>query len=79
MMAEHEYLVGEERDVYMEDFSSLVLATVHGVVDLADRYNIDRDNAMEHFATLFKAMQEVSTFQNFGNEECADMRGSDVE
>lgn len=63
-MAEHEYLVGEERDVYMEDFSSLVLATVRGVVDLADRYNVDRDNAMEHFATLFKAMQEVSTFQN---------------
>lgn len=69
-MAEHEYIVGAERDAYMDNFSSLVLTTVNGVIALADRFNVDRDNAMEHFATTFKTMQEISTFQTFGNEEC---------
>lgn len=68
-MIELKYIVGAERDAYIDDLSGLVIATVKGVVDLADRYNLDRDNAMDHFATIFKTIQEISTFQHFGEGE----------
>ncbi len=71
-MAKQEYIAGAERDAYMKEFMSIVLTTVDGVIKLADRHNIDRDNAIEHFATIFKTMQEVSTFQSFGKEAEGD-------
>ena len=67
-MINKEYIAGQEHDAYMEDFSGIVLGAVKKVIGLADKYNVDRDNAMEHFATVFKTMQEVSTFQNRSEE-----------
>lgn len=64
-----EYLNGEEEWAYFKDIRSLMLSTLSGVIAIADRYNVDRDNAMEHFATVFKVMQEVSTFSEFGAEQ----------
>lgn len=61
-----EYLNGEEERLYREDIQALLLSTVSDVVAIADRHNVDRDNAMEHFATVFKTMQEISTFSEFG-------------
>lgn len=58
-------IVGAERDAYMEDFTGIVLSTVRQVIGLADKFNVDRDNALEHFAAIFKTMQEVFTFQNW--------------
>jgi len=60
-----EYLNGEEERLYREDIQALLLSTVSDVVAIADRHNVDRDNAMEHFATVFKTMQEISTFSEF--------------
>ena len=71
-MAKQEYIAGAERDAYMKEFMSIVLTTVDGVIKLADRHIIDRDNAIEHFATIFKTMQEVSTFRSFGKEAEGD-------
>ena len=61
-----EYLSGEEERAYREDIQALMLSTVSDVVAIADRHNVDRDNAMEHFATVLKTMQEISTFSEFG-------------
>ena len=57
-----EYLNGEKERLYREDIQALLLSTVSDVVAIADRHNVDRNNAMEHFATVLKTMQEISTF-----------------
>lgn len=67
-MINKEYISGREHEAYMEDFSGIVLGTVKKVIGLADKHNVDRDNAMEHFATVFKTMQEVATFQDWSEE-----------
>lgn len=61
-----EYINGEEERLYREDIQALLLSTVADVLAIADRHNVDRNNAMEHFATVFKTMQEISTFCEFG-------------
>jgi hypothetical protein len=67
-MMNKEYIFGQELDGYMEDFSGVVLSAVKKVIGLADKHNVDRDSAMEHFAAVFKMMQEASTFQNWSDE-----------
>lgn len=67
-MVNKEYIDGQEHEAYMEDFSGIMLGAVKKVIGLADKHNVDRDSAMEHFATVFKTMQEVSTFQNWSDE-----------
>ncbi len=67
-MINKEYISGQEHDAYMEDFFGIVLGVVKKVIGLADKRNVDRDNAMEHFATVLKTMQEVSAFQNWSDE-----------
>lgn len=61
-----QYLNEEEHNAYIEDFSPLVSEVIEKVVFIADKHNVDRDNAVQHFATIFKAMSEISTFQNWG-------------
>ena len=67
-MINKEYIFGQEHDAYMEDFSGVVLDAVKKVIGLADKHNVDRDSAMEHFATVLKTIQEVSTFQDWSDE-----------
>ena len=63
------YLDDEEHAAYMEDFTWVVNGVVEKVISIADKHNIDRDNAIQHFATIFKAMTEITTFQNWGESE----------
>lgn len=63
------YLNDEEHAAYMEDFSVVVNGVIDKVIGIADKHNVDRDNAIQHFATIFKAMTEISTFQNWGEAE----------
>lgn len=64
-----QYLNDEEHTAYMEDFTQVVNDTINRVIFIADKHNIDRDNAIQHFATIFKIMTEISTFQNWGETE----------
>lgn len=61
------YLNDKEHAAYMEDFSVVVNGVIDEVISIADKHNIDRDNAIQHFATIFKAMTEISTFKNWGS------------
>ncbi len=64
-----QYLNDEERAAYMEDFSEVVNSVIGKVIFIADKHKVDRDNAIQHFATIFKAMTEISTFQDWGEPE----------
>lgn len=66
---QEQYLNEEEHAAYMEDFTGVVKDVIQKVIFIADKHNIDRDNAVQHFSTIFKVMSEVSTFQNFGEAE----------
>ena len=63
---EQEFLTGEGHDAYMDDISGVVTGTIEKVLFIADKHNVDRDNAMEHFSQLLGAMVQISTFQHFG-------------
>lgn len=63
---EQEFLTGEERDDYMEDISGVMCDLIAKVVAVADKHNVDRDNAMQHFSQLLSATVSISTFQDFG-------------
>ena len=62
---EPETLSNAEHEAFVPDLIPIVLNTVHSLVELADKYNIDRDNVMEYFSTLFSTMAEISTFKGF--------------
>lgn len=61
-----EFLNEQEHDAYMEDFSGVVTDVIGKVIAIADKHNVDRDNAMQHFITIFSAMVQISTFEHFG-------------
>lgn len=66
MNENQEYLSGKEHDDYINDISSVMNDLIGKVIFIADKHNVDRDNAMQHFSQLLSAMVEISTFQNFG-------------
>lgn len=53
---EQEYLNDKEHEGYMNDISSVVTDLIGKVVFIADKHNVDRDNAMV----------QISTFEHFG-------------
>lgn len=62
---EHEFLTGKEHDAYISDISEVVNNLIDKIIGVADKHNVDRDNAMQHFSQLFGAMVEISTFQHW--------------
>ena len=40
-------------------------STLKSVIKLADKFNVDRDNAIQHFATLIHTMSQIATFQHW--------------
>lgn len=61
-MAEH---VSGLTDVEFEDFNEIVGETIGKLVECADKHNIDRDSFVRYFATMFVAMAEISTFEQY--------------
>ena len=66
---EQEFLSDKEHDAYMEDLSEVVSGVIERMIAIADKHNVDRDNAMKHFSTIFSAMVEISTFRNWQGGE----------
>lgn len=60
------YLTGSELEAYKDEFADLTSNTVNTLIKLADKYNVDRNDTVQHFAKLFSAMAEISTFENYG-------------
>lgn len=68
-MSEKEYLTEQEHDAYMHDFSDIMHTVIKTIIVLADKHNVDRNNALQHFATIFSTMVQCSTFEHFKENE----------
>jgi hypothetical protein len=66
MEQNQEFLTGKEHDDYMDEISSVMTDLTGKVLFIADKHNVDRDNAMQHFSQLLSAMVQISTFEHFG-------------
>ena len=62
---EREELSDKEHAAWVKEFAEIVAGSVDKVIALADKYNVDRDNAMDYFATNVATMTEISTFKNY--------------
>lgn len=62
---EREELSKKEHAAWVKEFAEIVAVSVDKVIALADKYNVDRDNAMDYFATNVSTMTEISTFKNY--------------
>lgn len=67
-----QYLNDKEHAAYMEDFTPVVNDLINKLVAIADKHNVDRDNAIQHFSVIFGTMAEISTFENWGESEPTD-------
>lgn len=67
-----EILFGKDRDAFISDTATITTDLLHKLVKMADKHNVDRDNAVQYFASMFKTMAEISTFENYGKGETAD-------
>ena len=54
-----------EYTVYMKDISTITKDLIKSILTIADRYNVDRDSAMQHFSKILSTMVDISTFRNF--------------
>lgn len=57
--------LGAKWGEYVDDIASLVPGLVSGLVLVADKYGVDRDDVVFHFAGTFYDMSEVSTFKHW--------------
>lgn len=62
---EQEQLSEQEYAAWVKEFAEIVASSVDKVIALADKYNVDRDNAMDYYATNVATMAEISTFKNY--------------
>lgn len=62
---EREELSEKEHAAWVKEFAEIVAVSVDKVIALADKYNADRDNAMDYFATNVSTMTEIGTFKNY--------------
>ena len=56
-------------DAEFNDFNEIVGETINKLVKCADKHNIDRDSFVRYFATMFSAMANMSTFEQYGRKE----------
>lgn len=53
-------------DDELEDFNALISRTlIPRLIEIADKYNIDRDSMIKYTADMLEAMAEVATFKNY--------------
>lgn len=57
--------MSEEHEDYINDISSVVTNLIGNIISIADKHNVDRDNAMQHFSQLISEMVQISTFSHW--------------
>lgn len=65
-------LTGKEREAFDADVAKVIGIVIDTMVKLADKYNVDRDNALRYFAELIDAVSELSTVEHWGEGESHD-------
>lgn len=69
---EKTYLTGSELKAYIDELSNLISNTVSALTTLADKYNTDRDDTVQHFTEIFSTLAETSTFNNYDAQAAND-------
>ena len=64
-MAKNKYLSEQEEAEYMKDFVPFVNHVLDYLIKIADAHNIDRDNAIKHFATTISNLSDIATFMGY--------------
>ena len=64
-MAENKYLSEQEQTEYLKDILRFVNHVLANLYIIADSHNIDRDNAIEHFATIISNLSDIATFKDY--------------
>lgn len=62
------YLSGKEYEEYMGDLKKVIGESVEKVIFIADKHNIDRDDAMQNFSVMLRGVVEFGTFQNWSSK-----------
>ena len=66
MSEKQKFLNEQEHDHYMNEISNVMGDLIDKVLFIADKHNINRDNAMQHFSTILSLTVQVSTFEYYG-------------
>ena len=56
-------------DREIEEFSEIVAETIDRLITYADRHDLDRDGAVQSFATVFFELSACGTFEHYGEEK----------
>lgn len=62
---EKTYLTGPELKAYIDEISGLISNTIPALIALTDKYDVDRDDTVQHFAEIFSTLAETNTFNNY--------------
>ena len=58
-------LTAKEAEAWTSEMARVANVTIRGILEAADRNNIDRDSAVQVFADLFLTMTSVATIEHF--------------
>ena len=58
-------LSNAEADAYLIDMTEIQCSVANEIVSLADKYGLDRDEAMKHFSVVMAVMAESVSFKEF--------------
>ena len=62
-------VMDEPIDKIIDDCCEIASDTIDKVVSLADKYDVDKDDLIEHFSNLFSIMAEICTFKEYRKDE----------
>lgn len=62
-------LKGKELVSYTNEINEVMVDVIDKVIAISDKYSADRDDAMNHFATMLLTMSEIATFKNYKKED----------
>lgn len=65
MSRKFDCLSDREKTDYAEGMGQIAGELIEKIIDLADKYDIDRDYSVEHFASVLNITASVGTFQKY--------------
>ena len=51
-----------------DDLNEIIKNTLNSLIECADKHNIDRNDFIRYFSSVFGTMAEISTFEKYKKE-----------
>ena len=58
-------MTAEEYESYLDELNDCIIRTVNGIVEIADKYQLERDVVGKHFTKLFVELTSIATFERY--------------